>query len=151
MKTRSLILDLLIAGRVGALFSVTALLVLLLAACARPQIGIGRTPTPSPAPTSTLGPAPTATSQPTPRPALPTSTSTPVEALPMAIRPETLLLSNVEKDYATNSGWKLEKTVTPGLYLLVFEHDSFIDLVHPRPPSDIPKSVTYRLEIVDSP
>jgi len=348
MKTRSLILNLLIAGRVGALFSVIALLVLLLAACARPQIGIGRTPTPgpavaitrtptpSPAPTSTLSPAPTATSQPSPRPALPTPTSIPtatppaeapahVEALPMAIRPETLLLSagdsacfyvgplspwrlgvrsswsvdglpaaatadargpmavtppggclridascaladgqypldvtaavpgttwnaqvtlataacqefkpgvytgsmnelmdvivagkpafthglvvplrvccgsqprklvvtiesttseagtpltepprfflfyslvrpapdfidahnaefsNVEKDYATNSGWKLEETVTPGLYLLVFEHDSFIDLVHPRPPGDVPQSVTYRLEMVDLP
>ena len=116
MKTRSLILDLLIAGRDGALCSVTALLVLLLTACAGPQIGIGRTPTPSPAvaitrtptpspaPTSTLSPTPTATSQPSPRPALPTPTSIPtatppaeapahVEALPMAIRPETLLLS----------------------------------------------------------
>ena len=346
MKTRSLILNLLIAGRVGALFSVIALLVLLLAACARPQIGIGRTPTPSPAvaitrtptpspaPTSTLSPAPTATSQPSPRPALPTPTSIPtatppaeapahVEALPMAIRPETLLLSagdsacfyvgplapwrlgvrsswsvdglpaaatadargpmavtppggclridascaladgqypldvtaavpgttwnaqvtlataaceefkpgvytgsmnelmdvimagkpdfthglvvplrvllwlsaqetrghhrvrnfrswysvtkpprfflfyslvrpapdfieahnyefsNVEHDYTTDSGWSLEETITPGLYLLVFEHDSYVDLVHPRQPSDILQSVTYRLEMID--
>jgi hypothetical protein len=54
MKTRLLILDLLIAGRVGTLFSVTALLVLLLAACARPQIGIGRKPTPRPAATANL-------------------------------------------------------------------------------------------------
>ncbi len=130
MKTRSPILDLLIAGRVGALFSVTALLVLLLAACARPQIGIGRTPTPGPAVTVRRTPTPSAVTitrtptrpavtvmrTPTPspaatanlraptRPALPTATSTPtvtataglptsVEALPMGIRPETLLLS----------------------------------------------------------
>jgi len=58
---------------------------------------------------------------------------------------------NVEQDYMINSGWSLEETVTPGLYLLVFEHDSYADLVNPREPKDIPKSVTYRLEVVPMP
>jgi hypothetical protein len=58
---------------------------------------------------------------------------------------------NVERDYMTNSGWSLEETVTPGLYLLVFEHDSYADLVNPREPKDVPKSVTYRLEVVPMP
>jgi photosystem II stability/assembly factor-like uncharacterized protein len=58
---------------------------------------------------------------------------------------------NVERDYTANSGWSLEETITPGLYLLVFEHDSYADLVNPRQPRDVPKSVTYRLEMVDMP
>ena len=58
---------------------------------------------------------------------------------------------NVKRDYMTNSGWSLEETITPGLYLLVFEHDSYTDLVYPRQPGDVPKSVTYRLEMADIP
>jgi hypothetical protein len=58
---------------------------------------------------------------------------------------------NVERDYVINSGWSLEGTVTPGPYLLVFEHDSYADLVYPRQPRDVPKSVTYRLEVVPMP
>ena len=56
---------------------------------------------------------------------------------------------NVERDYVTSSGWSLEGAARPGLYLLVFEHDSYADLVNPRQPEDIPRSVTYRLEMVD--
>jgi len=58
---------------------------------------------------------------------------------------------NVERDYMMSSGWSLEEMITPGLYLLVFEHDSYADLVNPRQPSDVPKSVTYRLEVVPMP
>jgi len=58
---------------------------------------------------------------------------------------------NVERDYAMSSGWSLEGMARPGLYLLVFEHDSYADLVNPRQPEDVPKSVTYRLEMVDTP
>lgn len=59
--------------------------------------------------------------------------------------------SSVEKDYTTSNGWSLEATIVPGLYLLVFEHDSYALLIHPRTASDIPQSVTYRLELVDMP
>jgi hypothetical protein len=44
MRARSFILDLLLAGRGWALASATALLMLRLAACAKPQLGIERTP-----------------------------------------------------------------------------------------------------------
>jgi len=57
---------------------------------------------------------------------------------------------NVERDYVTSSGWSLEAGARPGLYLLVFEHDSYADLVNPRQPEDIPICVTYRLEMVDT-
>ena len=55
---------------------------------------------------------------------------------------------NVEQTYQRSDGWSLEAAVRPGLYLLVFEHDSYIDVIHPRPPSEIPQSVTYRVEIL---
>jgi len=58
---------------------------------------------------------------------------------------------NVKPDYVRSSGWSLEGTATPGLYLLVFEHDSYADVVNPRQPEDVPDSVTYRLEMVDVP
>jgi hypothetical protein len=57
----------------------------------------------------------------------------------------------VDYFYAINDGWSLEAEVTPGLYLLVFEHDSILDYYSPREPKDIPQSVMYRVEIVDIP
>jgi hypothetical protein len=58
---------------------------------------------------------------------------------------------NVGRDYVIGSGWSLEQTSAPGLYPLVFEHDSYADLVNPRQPEDVPRSVTYRLEMLDMP
>lgn len=73
------------------------------------------------------------------------------EVVPDGIHSHNPVYANVEHDYTTNSGWSLEEVVTPGLYLLVFEHDSYEDLINPRESKDIPQSVTYRLELADIP
>jgi hypothetical protein len=50
---------------------------------------------------------------------------------------------NVRLPRTENEGWQLEAEVTPGLYLLVFERDSYGSSPHPE---TIPASLTYRLE-----
>jgi hypothetical protein len=58
---------------------------------------------------------------------------------------------NAEREPIVNAGWSLEGAVSPGLYLLVFEHDRYADVLDPRESKDILKSVTYRVEIGATP